>query len=65
MSLVLVQKIGPVSSHSDLDRVLRSVPADGQASQRTGESFTCRIWLKDALVALHNERVVTLRADIG
>ncbi|KAL3419881.1 hypothetical protein PVAG01_08380 [Phlyctema vagabunda] len=64
MSLVLVYKIGSISSHDDLDQLLRNTPADGSASLRTGEAFTCRIWTKDALVALHHNRVLTLSADI-
>ncbi|KAF7957507.1 hypothetical protein EAE96_003084 [Botrytis aclada] len=65
MSLVLVFKIGPISSSDRIDEVLRAVPADGSASLRTAEAFTCRIWMKDALVALHENHVVTLPADIG
>jgi hypothetical protein len=65
MSLVLVYKIGSVSSQTALDQVLHAVPANGSASLRTGETFTCRIWTKDALVALHNNRILTLRANIG
>lgn len=65
MSLVLVYKIGSVSSQTALDQVLKAVPANGSASLRTGEAFTCRIWTKDALMALHNNRIVTLHASIG
>jgi hypothetical protein len=64
MSLVLVFKIGSVSSQTALDQVLQAVPADGSASLRTGEAFTCRIWTKDALVALHDSRIVTLPENI-
>ncbi|KAF7921246.1 uncharacterized protein EAE98_008672 [Botrytis deweyae] len=64
MSLVLVFKIGPISSSDKIDEFLRAVPADGSASLRTDEAFTCRIWMKDALVALHENHVVTLPVDI-
>ncbi|KAG6150205.1 hypothetical protein E4U37_006352 [Claviceps purpurea] len=33
---------------------MKDVPADGSPSKRTGESFTCRIWVKDVLVALND-----------
>lgn len=65
MSLVLVYKIGIASSQRAVDQVLQTVPADSSASLRTGEAFTCRIWTKDALMALHNNRIVTLTANIG
>ena len=65
LSLVLIYKIGPASSQTAFDQVLRAVPANGSASLRTGEAFTCRIWTKDAIMALHNNRIVTLEADIG
>ncbi|KAF7875103.1 hypothetical protein EAF04_002275 [Stromatinia cepivora] len=66
LTLVIVYKIGIVSSQTRLkvDQVLEAVPADGSASLRTGEAFTCRIWTKDALVALHDNGNVTLPADI-
>ncbi|KAJ8064450.1 hypothetical protein OCU04_006788 [Sclerotinia nivalis] len=66
LTLVLLYKIGLVSSHTPLkaNQVLRAVPANGSASLRTGEAFTCRIWTKDAFVALHENGIVTLPADI-
>ncbi|KAF4634538.1 hypothetical protein G7Y89_g3556 [Cudoniella acicularis] len=65
LSLVLVYRIGSLSSQAGrLDQVLRAVPANGSASLRTGEAFTCRIWAKDALMALHNSGIVTLSASI-
>jgi hypothetical protein len=48
-----------------LDRVLRAVPADGSASLRTGDVFNCRVWVKDALVALQNHRIIDLASSIG
>jgi hypothetical protein len=64
-TLVLAYKIGQVSSQSQIDQVLRDVPADGSPSLRTGEAFTCRIWAKDAVMALYNNRLLDLSADIG
>ncbi|KAH7370214.1 hypothetical protein BKA65DRAFT_349294, partial [Rhexocercosporidium sp. MPI-PUGE-AT-0058] len=63
--LVLFYEIGRTSTQITLDQVLRAVPANGSASLRTGETFTRRIWMKDALMALQNNRIVTLSADIG
>jgi len=65
MSLVILYKIGSVKSPLEADQVLRSLPADGSPSLRTGEEFTCRIWVKDALMALSNNQSLTLKADIG
>lgn len=45
--------------------LIKKVPADGKPSQRTGEAFTCRIWLKDVLMLLHNEGEIVLPKDIG
>ncbi|EHK97843.1 hypothetical protein M7I_6340 [Glarea lozoyensis 74030] len=64
MSLVLVYKLGDVSSPDQVDQVLRSVPADGSPSLRTGEAFTCRIWLKDAIMALDKNQLLKLAAHI-
>jgi hypothetical protein len=68
LTLVILYKIGKtgsVSSRTAADQVLRAQPANGTASLRTGEAFDCRIWVKDAIMALHNEGIVTLQASIG
>lgn len=65
MSLVLAYKIGAASSPSEMDQVLRDLPAGGSASLRTGEVFTCRIWVKDVLVALQTRGHVISKADVG
>ncbi|KAG6208376.1 hypothetical protein E4U35_000135 [Claviceps purpurea] len=43
---------------------MKDVQADGSPSKRTGESFTCRIWVKDVLVALHDCGEIVLPAII-
>ncbi|CAG8977394.1 hypothetical protein HYALB_00007024 [Hymenoscyphus albidus] len=64
MSLVLIFKIGPVSSTSTLDQVLRGLKSDGSPSARTGEPTTCRVWVKDGLCALHDNKVVKMSSSI-
>lgn len=41
------------------------IPANGTASLRTGEAFTCHIWVKDVLVALQDAGLILLSTDIG
>ncbi|KAG6300745.1 hypothetical protein E4U45_003708 [Claviceps purpurea] len=43
---------------------MKDVPADGSPSKRTGESFTCLIWVKDVLVALYDCGEIVLPATI-
>ena len=64
-TLALLFEIGPVISQSGMDEIIEAVPADGSPSLQTGEKFTCRMWAKNTLVALHNEGLVRLRVDIG
>ncbi|KAF2755837.1 hypothetical protein EJ05DRAFT_539696 [Pseudovirgaria hyperparasitica] len=61
-SLCLVFKVGVVSSQTwtTLRTTLGNVPSVGQPSRNTGEAFTCRVWVKDALLALHNANVIQL-----
>ncbi len=66
MSLVTLLLIGTITGDMDDARaVLAHVPADGRPSRRTGDASTCRVWLKDTLVALGEHGVVQLPADIG
>ncbi|KAJ2986113.1 hypothetical protein NUW58_g5186 [Xylaria curta] len=57
-------RVAEVDTHSRAKEVIRNIPADGSPSQRTGEAFTCRIWVKDALMALCEQGVIALPADI-
>jgi len=67
MSLCLCFKVGTVTSKSwDVFRTtLGSVPGSGQPSPNTQETFTCRVWVKDALVALHKAGVIQLTKAIS
>lgn len=64
-SIVLIDRISPLSPQIKACQVLRYVLADGSASLCTGEAFTCRIWMKNAFVILHDSGIVSLGADIG
>lgn len=65
-SLYLVYKISsiPVDRIEECVDVLGSVPV-GTPSRWTQEPFTCRIWVKDALVALNEAGVIVLSMDVG
>lgn len=43
---------------------LTNVPSSGQPSLNTKEEFTCRVWVKDAILALHNAGVIRLAKAI-
>ena len=66
-TLVLLLKLAGVSTSSFglCDSTLRNVPANGTVSARTGEAFTCRIWVKDVTMALHDAKLITLTKSIG
>ena len=65
IGLVLCQKIGT----ADADKfemcydVLNAVGADGTPSPHTGEAFSCRVWVKDAMLALHKNRIIVLPGE--
>lgn len=65
LTLICLVKISDVASQRQAKSVIASVPADGEPSARTTEAFTCRIWVKDVLVALHNGGIIQLTLDIG
>ncbi|KAM0322063.1 hypothetical protein ACHAPQ_009184 [Fusarium lateritium] len=64
LTLIALIRVGPVSNHPLAIQIIQSLPANGSPSRRTGEAFTCRIWVKDVLVALHENAAITLPADI-
>lgn len=66
MSLCVALKLGTVTSGNweILRTTLANVPGSGQASSNTGEAFTCRVWVKDAVLALHNAEVILLKRSI-
>ncbi|EPE09068.1 hypothetical protein F503_06844 [Ophiostoma piceae UAMH 11346] len=64
MTLVAIVRIAKVKSVSEAEQVIQSISASGYPSQRTSEAFTCRIWVKDVLVALEENGVIVLPNDI-
>ncbi|KAG6037170.1 hypothetical protein E4U41_005304 [Claviceps citrina] len=64
LTLVVLIRLDKVRSLSRTKKIMRSIPADGSPSRRTGEFFTCRIWVKDAIVALHDQGEIALPTDI-
>lgn len=67
MSLVLAYKIGSVnqSTLQTCMNVLNGVAANGRPSPNTGEEFSCQVWVKDAIIALHNNHIIVLREAIS
>ncbi|KAI5777812.1 hypothetical protein EDC01DRAFT_635480 [Geopyxis carbonaria] len=67
-ALCLAFKIGAVDSNGNgfekLRAVLGAVPTSGEPSPNTNEAFGCRVWVKDALVALDKAGVVRLTKSV-
>ncbi|KAI7764480.1 hypothetical protein ACKAV7_012127 [Fusarium commune] len=63
-TLIVLVKASGVSNVLRAKRIIQSVPADGKPSHRTGTAFTCRIWVKDTLVELHDKGGISLPNDI-
>ncbi|CAJ0543612.1 Ff.00g038380.m01.CDS01 [Fusarium sp. VM40] len=64
LTLIALIRVGDVSNHAHATHLIQSSPVNGRPSPRTGETFTCRTWVNDTLVALHENGVTTLPADI-
>lgn len=65
VTLIVLLLVDKVKNHSRAREVIKGIPADGNPSQRTGESFSCRIWAKDVLVSLHECGEIVLPKNIG
>lgn len=48
-----------------MERMARDVPADGNPSRRTGQTFTCRVWIGDVVAELGRKGVLDLKKSIG
>jgi hypothetical protein len=61
LSLVLAYKIGSIdpSQAQTCLNILNGVNAGG-LSPNTGEATNCRVWVKDAIIALHSNRIIEL-----
>ncbi|KAF3898145.1 hypothetical protein GTR04_0992 [Trichophyton interdigitale] len=67
MSLVLAHKIGAVNNtnwQTCID-TLNGIPAGPHPSPNTGETFSCRTWVKDAIIALEKAGIISLDGDIS
>lgn len=64
VTLIVLLLVDKVKNHSRAREVIKGIPADGNPSQRTGESFSCRIWAKDVLVSLHECGEIVLPKNI-
>ncbi|KAF5566520.1 hypothetical protein FPHYL_3746 [Fusarium phyllophilum] len=64
LTLIVLVKASGFSNVLRATQIIQSVPADGKPSRRTGMAFTCRIWVKDALVELHEKGEIFLPNDI-
>ncbi|KAK7963895.1 hypothetical protein PG988_010869 [Apiospora saccharicola] len=65
MTLIVLVRVDALKSHSGATDVIKTIAADGSPSRRTGEAFTCRIWIKDVLMALHAAGQSALPVDIA
>lgn len=65
LALIVLVRVGQCQSYSQSEAILKTIPADGNPSLRTGEAFTCRIWVKDVLMALHENGDIEIPVNIG
>ncbi|OQD76650.1 hypothetical protein PENDEC_c004G02113 [Penicillium decumbens] len=67
MGLVLAYKIGSISPRAweACKNVLDAVPYDYTHSPNFSEPLSCRVWVKDALVALQENRIIALPQDLS
>ena len=67
LSLLLARKIGTVNSKTweTCYNTLSLVPCSGQPSSYTGEEFSCRVWVKDAILELQKNKVIDLPEAIS
>lgn len=65
MTLICLVKIGELPDLHQAKTAIAGGPAEGEASSRTGEAFTCRIWVKDVLVTLHGGGIIQWLSDVG
>ena len=56
-SLVALYKIAPLQAGQETRAVnaIHNVPADGQPSRKSGQSFNCKNWTMDVLVEMQSQ----------
>ncbi|KAJ5951933.1 uncharacterized protein N7479_010346 [Penicillium vulpinum] len=67
MSLILAYKISSISpsTFGACKGILDVVPYDYSHSPNTGEPFSCRVWVKDAIIALQKKGIIVLPQEIS
>jgi hypothetical protein len=67
--LVCLYRIGTISEENSekrsFEQAVADVPADGSPSRRTGQTFTCRVWIGDVLMELGKIGLLELKKSIG
>lgn len=67
--LVCLYRIGTISREDIesglVEQVVKDVPADGNPSRRTGQSFTCQVWVGDVIMELAKRGLLELKKSIG
>ena len=64
--MVACLKIGEASSSTAIHRCVSTVPLMSRSRMPAGErQWTCRVYVKEALNALHNDRILSLPASVG
>ena len=65
-SMVVILKIGDVSSAAAIHGSVSKVPLMSQSRLPAGEAqWTCRVYVKQALEALNQDRILRLPANVG
>ncbi|KUJ15475.1 uncharacterized protein LY89DRAFT_735582 [Mollisia scopiformis] len=65
-SMTVCVKIGDVSSTTAIHRCVSTVPLMSRSRIPAGErQWTCRVYVKEALNALHNAQLLSLPASVG
>lgn len=67
MSFCLAYRIGRIEPNdwSKVNEILLKVDASGEPSPDTSEKFSCRIWVKDAVMSLQQEGFVAGDKSVG
>lgn len=65
-ALIVCLKIADVPSSTAIDRCVSRVPLMSRSAIPAGErQWTCRVYVKEALIALHNDRLLNLPASVS
>jgi hypothetical protein len=62
LTLIALIRLSGVANHAT--QVIKDAPASGKPSEKMGEAFSCRTWVKDTLVSLHENGAILLPTDM-